>query len=112
MADQRELPTFVVTTTKEDIMWLTIATPPVPDLDRLDQVLGATAPDGLRARYACRADGAFQVIAVWDSQEHADRFFREVLGPVLARVLGPEPSGAPSIRGMEVLREFTPALAG
>lgn len=34
------------------------------------------------------------------------------LGPVPARVLGPEPSGAPAVSGMEVLREFTPAVTG
>ncbi|WP_285641740.1 hypothetical protein [Lentzea sp. NBRC 102530] len=90
-------------------MWLTIATPPTDSLDKLDQAMGALVPDGLRARYACRADGEFRVIAVWESKEHADRFFREVLGPVLARVLGPEPAGAPTMTGMEVLREFVPS---
>lgn len=89
-------------------MWLTIATPPIQSLDQLDQVMGAATPDGLRARYACRAEGEFRVIAVWESKDHADRFFREVLGPILARVLGPEPSGAPAMTGMEVLREFVP----
>ncbi|WP_330276951.1 hypothetical protein OG205_15555 [Lentzea sp. NBC_00516] len=89
-------------------MWLTIATPPIQSLDQLDQVMGAATPDGLRARYACRAEGEFRVIAVWESKDHADRFFREVLGPILARVLGPEPSGAPAMMGMEVLREYVP----
>ena len=89
-------------------MWLTIATPPTRSLDQLDAVMGAASPDGLRARYACQAEGEFRVIAVWESKEHADRFFREVLGPVIARVLGPEPSGAPAMTGMEVLREFVP----
>ncbi|MGW6445677.1 hypothetical protein [Lentzea sp. NPDC055074] len=89
-------------------MWLTIATPPTRSLDQLDQVMGAADPEGLRARYACQADGEFRIIAVWESKEHADRFFREVLGPVLARVLGPEPAGAPAMTGMEVLREFVP----
>jgi hypothetical protein len=93
-------------------MWLTIATPPVQSVDQLDQVMGSVDPDGLRARYACRADDGFRVIAVWESKDHADRFFREVLGPILARVLGPEPSGAPAMTGMEVLREFTPAVTG
>jgi len=94
-------------------MWLTIATPPVHSLDKLDKVMGSVTPDGLRARYACQTDGKFQVIAVWDSKEDAERFFHETLGPVIARVLGPEPSGAGGFhRGMEVLREFIPANAG
>ena len=93
-------------------MWLTIATPPTQSLEKLDQMMGSLTPDGLRARYACQADGKFQVIAVWDSKEHADRFFHETLGPVIARVLGPEPSGAPAVTaGYEVLREFVPALS-
>ena len=90
-------------------MWLTIATPPIKSLDQLDQAMSAAVPDGLRARYACQADGEFRVIAVWETKEHADRFFSEVLGPILARVLGPEPAGAPAMTGMEVLREFVPA---
>lgn len=93
-------------------MWLTIATPPTKSLEQLDKAMGATVPDGLRARYACQADGEFRIIAVWESQDHADRFFREVLGPILARVLGPTPAGAPAVSGMEVLREFTPAVTG
>jgi hypothetical protein len=93
-------------------MWLTIATPPAKSLDQLDKVLGAVDPDGLKARYACQSDDEFRVIAVWESEEHADRFFREVLGPVLARVLGPEPAGPSSVTGMEVLREFVPATTG
>lgn len=93
-------------------MWITIATPPTTSLDQLDKVMGAASPDGLKARYACQADDGFRIIAVWESEEHADRFFREVLGPILARVLGPEPAGAPAITGMEVLREFVPAAAG
>ncbi|GAA3679565.1 hypothetical protein C8D88_117104 [Lentzea atacamensis] len=93
-------------------MWLTIATPPIKSLEQLDKAMSSGVPDGLRARYACQTDGEFRVIAVWQSKEHADRFFREVLGPVLARVLGPEPAGAPSVTGMEVLREFIPANAG
>lgn len=48
--------------------------------------MGSVAPDGLRARYACRADGEFRVIAVWDSKEHADRFVGAVF--LLAGVLG------------------------
>ncbi|MFI6094477.1 hypothetical protein ACIA8G_02925 [Lentzea sp. NPDC051213] len=92
-------------------MWLTIATPPTRSLEKLDELTGSLTPEGLRARYVCQADGEFRIIAVWESKDHADRFFREVLGPILARVLGPEPSGAPETVGMEVLREFVPALS-
>lgn len=81
--------------------------PAVADLMRF-----AVRIDLHAARYACQTDEEFRVIAVWQSKEHADRFFREVLGPVLARVLGPEPAGAHSVTGMEVLREFIPANAG
>lgn len=90
-------------------MWLTIATPPVDTLDKLDKVMGSVAPDGLRARYACQGDGKFQIIALWDSEADAERFFHETLGPVLARVLGPTPAGGPGFHvGYEVLREFVP----
>ena len=90
-------------------MWLTIATPPTDSLEKLDQMMGSFTPDGLRARYACQGDGKFQVIAVWESEEHAERFFHETFGPVLARVLGPEPKGVGGFHvGMEVLREYVP----
>ncbi|MFS8103942.1 hypothetical protein LFM09_43160 [Lentzea alba] len=92
-------------------MWLTIATPPTKSLEQLDKTMGAASPEGLRARYACQADDGFRIIAVWETKEHADHFFREVLGPILARVLGPEPSGVPAVTGMEVLREYVPALS-
>jgi hypothetical protein len=41
-----------------------------------------------------------------DRVAHADRFFAEKLGPALAKVLGPEPAGAPEVVGIDVVRSY------
>lgn len=43
--------------------------------------LPTTEPDGLVARYAGQADGAFVITAVWTSKTHWDRFAIESLAP-------------------------------
>ena len=92
-------------------MWMTIATPPFTDIETFDRVVaqfGGT-PDGLRARYVGTADdGKLRVASLWESKEHAERFFTGSLGPALARVLGPEPVGASTTTGIDVLRVHAP----
>jgi hypothetical protein len=43
---------------------------------------------------------------VWESKAHADRFFTQTLPGVLAKVLGPEPVGAPETVGIDVARSY------
>lgn len=89
--------------------WITVATPPFQSIDQFDEVLAhlGREPDGLEARYVGTADdGKLRVVSLWESKEHADRFFTDTLGPALARVLGPEPIGAPNATGIDVARSY------
>lgn len=89
-------------------MWITIATPPFATLEQFDELqehLGGN-PDGLRERYVGPVDGGLRVVVVWESQEHAERFFANTLGPALAQVLGPEPVGRPQVVAFEAARSY------
>lgn len=57
----------------------------------------------MTARYVGTAtDGKLRVMTLWDTKDHADRFFAQSLGPALARALGPEPVGRPGVYGIDV----------
>src|SRR5262245_16796795 len=92
------------------MQWMTIATPPLESIEQFDTLLaGRTAePDGLTARYVGTTEnGELRIVAVWESKAHADHFFTQTLGPTLAKVLGPEPSGKPEVVGVAVARAYT-----
>ena len=92
-------------------MWITVATPPFRSIEQFDQVVAQIGdpPDGMLTRYAgTTEDGSLRVVSVWESKAHSDRFMMERLGPALATVLGPEPSGAPQALGIDVSRSYTP----
>lgn len=89
--------------------WITVATPSFASLEQVDQVLAQLdgPPDGLQARYVGTAsDGELRIVSFWESKAHADRFFTEKLGPVIATVLGPEAVGASQLVGIEVARTY------
>jgi hypothetical protein len=89
--------------------WITIATPPFRSIEQFDAVRShmGSEPEGLEARHVgATEDGTLRVITLWESKAHAERFFAETLGPVLARVLGPEPVGAPTATGVDVARSY------
>ena len=50
-------------------------------------------PDGLVIHTAGDANGAFQIVEVWESEEQAQRFENERLAPTISEVAG---DGAPS----------------
>jgi hypothetical protein len=90
-------------------MWITVATPPFKSIEQFDAVRAQVEgePAGLEARYVGTADdGKLRVVTLWESKAHADRFFSETLGPVLAKVLGPEPVGAPETIGIDIARSY------
>jgi hypothetical protein len=91
------------------MQWITIATPPFGSIEQFDKVhaqLGER-PAGLQARYVGTADdGKLRIVTLWESKEHADHFFTETLGPVLAKALGPEPVGRPEVVGIDVARSY------
>ena len=92
------------------MQWIAVATPPFGAIEQFDQVmeqLGAEEPEGLKARYVGTTDDGLRVVTLWESKEHADRFFANRLGPAFAKVLGPEPAGRPEILGINVARSYT-----
>lgn len=89
--------------------WITVATPPFKELGQVDAVLAQlpAAPDGMEARYVgTTSEGELRIVALWESKAHADRFFAEALGPVLASTLAPEPMGTVDANGIEVARRY------
>jgi hypothetical protein len=92
------------------MQWIAVATPPFGAIEQFDQVmeqLGAEEPEGLEARYVGTTGDGIRVVTLWESKEHADRFFADRLGPALANVLAPEPAGRPEILGINVARTYT-----
>ncbi|MEU4395379.1 hypothetical protein [Kribbella sp. NPDC023855] len=91
------------------MQWIAVATPPFNSIEQFDQVIEnlGTEPEGLEARYVGSSDDGLRVVTLWESKAHADRFMAERLGPALAKTLGPEPAGAPTVLGIDVARTYT-----
>lgn len=91
------------------MQWISIVTPPFGSVEQFDQVMQQVGaePEGLQERYVGNTADGLRVVAVWDSKQHADRFFADQLGPALAKVLGPEPAGRPDVLGVEVARAYS-----
>lgn len=91
------------------MQWIAVATPPFGSIEQFDKVMSRLGeePEGLEARYAGTSDDGLRVVTLWESKEHADRFFTEKLGPALTSALGPEPAGAPQVLGINVARTYT-----
>lgn len=90
-------------------MWITVGTPPVSSIEDVDAVFDRLdgSPEGLEARYVgTTADSGVRIVSLWESQRHAERFFAEVLGPTIERVLGPERVVASEVVGIEVARRY------
>lgn len=91
------------------MQWITVATPPYGSVEQFDEVMAHLGgePEGLEARYVGNAeDGTLRIISFWESKAHADQLVARI-GPVLAKVLGPEPFGAPVSVGIDVARTYT-----
>ena len=98
------------------MQYIAVATPSFDAIELFDRITAQVgdAPEGMLARYAGTADdGGLRVVTLWESQAHADRFFRETLGPAVRRELGSAPA-APRVTGISVSRQYvrTPAAAG
>lgn len=89
------------------MQWITVGTPPFTSIDQFDKVTAQfDTPEGLQARYVGTTDGELRVISLWESKEHADRFFADTLAPALTKVLSPEPVGRPETVGIDVERVY------
>ena len=61
----------------------------------VEKVTGGEVPDGMIFHVARATDEGFEIIEVWESQAHADKFNEEVVVPAIiksgADMSGPEP---------------------
>jgi hypothetical protein len=65
-------------------------------------------PEGLLMHTAGEVDGQFQIVDVWESEEAADRFGSERLGPAVESVMGGAPAGPPPSTVYELHRVVRP----
>jgi hypothetical protein len=65
-----------------------------------------TKPDGLLVHVGRAVDGGFEVLEVWESKEHFDRYNRDVVAPVMAELAPGAPAPPPppefEVRGLVV----------
>jgi hypothetical protein len=52
-------------------------------------------PDGLIVHTASEVDGKLKIVDIWESEEHAQRFGQERLGPAIEEIVGPDAAGPP-----------------
>ena len=69
----------------------------VPDatLEQYDQVnekLGSEKPEGARVHIAGKTDRGLEVIEVWDSPEHIERYMEQGLGQAMQEAEIPDPT--------------------
>ncbi|HLM20946.1 MAG TPA: hypothetical protein VK390_05395 [Propionibacteriaceae bacterium] len=94
------------------MQWITVGTPPFR-VEQYDKVLAELGdePAGLQARYVgTDGDGKLRIVGVWESKEHADRFYVERLGPVLRRALGSESVDTAEAIGIGVAHSYVREL--
>jgi len=61
-----------------------------------------TAVDGLLVHVGRATDTGFQVLEVWESKQHCDRFNETVVGPAMAALTGGQPVPPPPITEITV----------
>jgi hypothetical protein len=78
--------------------------------DQVNERAGVDAnpPDGLILHTAGEVDGQWQIVDVWESEQHAERFGRERLGPAIEAVMGGAPPGPPPTTVYEAYRVIKP----
>src|SRR5215211_3228347 len=59
-------------------------------------------PEGLIVHTASEVDGQLKIVDIWESEEHAERFGRERLGPAIAAVAGDEMAGPPEPEQIQI----------
>jgi hypothetical protein len=65
-------------------------------------------PEGLLMHTAGEVDGQWQIVDVWESEEQAERFGSERLGPAIESVIGDMPGGPPPTTVYELYRVIRP----
>jgi hypothetical protein len=92
---------------------LRITRPPMVTAETYDAVnekmgVDEQPPEGLIVHTAGAVDGQWQIVDVWESEEHAARFDRERLGPAVEAVMGGPPPSRPEAVVYELHRVIAP----
>jgi uncharacterized protein YeaC (DUF1315 family) len=76
--------------------------------DALNEAMNfpAETPDGLLSHTAAPTENGMQIVDVWESREHNERFLQEKLGPAFAQVDGTDAIPPPSPTELEVHNRF------
>ncbi|MCW3027784.1 MAG: hypothetical protein JWN81_995 [Solirubrobacterales bacterium] len=90
-----------------------IVRPPMLTAELYDAVnekagVDESPPEGLMMHTAGEVDGQWQIVDVWESEEAADRFGTERLGPAIESVMGAAPPGPPPTTIYELHRVIRP----
>jgi hypothetical protein len=64
---------------------------PIEMYDRVHAEVTKHPADGLVMHVGREMDGGFQVVEIWESKEHLDRFNVEVMGPVIGKLTAGQP---------------------
>jgi hypothetical protein len=64
-------------------------------------------PEGLLMHAAGEVEGRWQIVNVWEAQEYADRFDREILEPTILKLTGEKHRGR-KVTSYEVQHLVTP----
>lgn len=60
--------------------------------DQVNEQLGSGKPEGVHVHIAGRTESGLQVIEVWDSSEHIERYMEQGLGQAMQEAEIPEPT--------------------
>jgi hypothetical protein len=90
-----------------------IVRPPMVTAETYDAVnasagIDENPPEGLLMHTAGKVDGQWQIVDVWESEEHAQRFNAERLAPAIEAVMGGAPPGPPPTTAYELHRLIRP----
>jgi hypothetical protein len=86
---------------------------PIEAYEQLHAQIGAASGGsvpGLLVHFARSTDQGYQVVEVWESKEHSDRFFEQVINPLLERFPADQPLPRPVVEEFEVHGLMTPAV--
>ncbi len=91
---------------------LRVIRPPELTRERYDAITSHLAvstdhPLGLIMHSAGEVDGVWQIVEVWESEEYAQRFDRDRLGPAIVTIVGSQPPPATTV-GYELHQLVTP----
>jgi hypothetical protein len=95
------------------VAFMRIVRPPLVTVAIYDAVtreldIASNHPLGLISHAAGLADGCWQIVEIWESEEYAQRFDRERLAPAIEAVTGGPPPGGASTLGYELHQLVTP----